>query len=134
MRASAGSVVAQHALAHQRGDHAHRAGPDGDGVEQLHVVGVGVDAVLAGSQHLRDDALGALAGDDLAGGQLRAVQPGEHPEPSGGDVGDAGDLPVPVIGIAEIPAPRAGPPGLMPFWSGSRARIWPDGRSAPVLR
>ena len=72
-------VIAQHPLAHQGGDHPHGAGTDGDGIEQFHRIGIGVDAVLPGPQHLGDYALGVLISTDAPGGQVAAVEAGTHP-------------------------------------------------------
>ena len=100
----------EHVPTHQRGDDAHRAGADGNGVEQLDAARIGVDAVLARSQHGDNDALGVAgtafraipARDDLARRQILAVQPGQHAQLAGGDVGDPGDLPAPGVRVAEI--------------------------------
>ena len=105
MRSSAGMSPLSTSSPDQRGHHAHVPGPDRDRVEQLHAVGIGIDAVLARTQHVRHDALGALAGDDLARRQLLAVQPGHAPPacPAGMSVMSC-DLPAPCVGVPEVAA------------------------------
>ena len=80
------------------------AGLDGDVVVHLHIVGVRVDAVLAGTEHIAQNAARAVAREDLTLRKVLAELAHQHAELSGGNIHHLRVMPFPRPRIPEVAA------------------------------